>query len=149
MDLHQCHGEHNTWEPLGSIAGIRTVKVELRALTTTMYFVTPHNGQKGHTKGHNRAHSQGNSSRGGILRASLPAEVLQCCLPLTTDEKHSWETDQWPSIQIIRYYYLIITSCQWPRPANQWQSQHKGEALFNIKGRLCSLQHWRNFLSRW
>ena len=47
MDLHQWPGENKTSESPGPIVSILIVKVGLRAVPATVYFVSPRNGQKG------------------------------------------------------------------------------------------------------
>ena len=47
VDLCQWPVENNTWQSPGPTAGIPTVKAGLRAVPTTVYFVSLHNGWKG------------------------------------------------------------------------------------------------------
>ena len=44
VDLHQWPGESNAWESPEPITGIPTVKAGTRAVPTTVYFVSQHNG---------------------------------------------------------------------------------------------------------
>ena len=46
VDLPQWPCENNVWESLGPIASIPTVKMGPRAVPTSVYFASPHNGQK-------------------------------------------------------------------------------------------------------
>ena len=60
-------------------------KVGLKAVPTTVYFVSPHKQQKGT----NSVYPQGPAPEKGHSVVSPPMEVLQSCLLQTTDQKHN------------------------------------------------------------
>lgn len=109
----------NAWESSGPIASIPTFKVGLRAVLTTVYFVTLHNGGRD-TIEHNHkliSPAEGNSV------VSLPLDMLQSHLPHITDQNHSKEADLGAT---------PTTKEQTPFLTRQWQLQSKGVCSSSI-----------------
>lgn len=110
----------NAWDSPGPIASILTFKVGLRAVLTTVHFVTLHNGGRDTIEYNHRLISpaEGNSV------VSLPLDMLQSHLPHIIDQNHSSEADLGASTP--------RTKEQTPFLTRQWQLQTKGFCFSSI-----------------